>query len=296
MIEAPYPDPIFFEKEKEKKSEYGTWLRKQGRAGSTVVAYICFLKNIPKNVDAYFGNEDLINRTSKISAYRSYLKFLKSNTDILSRSDLLDLLDQFKPKTKRGKNNSNKRVAVPQNEWKEVTRKAPNKVAKMAMWLGFRFGLRRGEIIHLRVEDIKFENQLIQVQEHSKNNNQMSWFPKYNRERSIYFNDRFAQVLNRWINEVRPKDLNHPYLLWMPHGSRKGQNVLSRALNSWIRKTGITPHQLRYSYATHLYNVTKDIKLVSDQLGHENVSTTSDYLQFDKKTIKKKAQEALKRF
>ena len=47
-------------------------------------------------------------------------------------------------------------------------------------------------------------------------------------------------------------------------------------------------HVLRYSFATHWYNESKDIKLISDLLGHSDVATTSNYLALGKsKTMEK---------
>ncbi|PWI46904.1 hypothetical protein CEE45_14540 [Candidatus Heimdallarchaeota archaeon B3_Heim] len=42
-------------------------------------------------------------------------------------------------------------------------------------------------------------------------------------------------------------------------------------------------HIMRYSFATHYYNESKDVKLVGDLLGHSNVATTSDYLRLGQK-------------
>jgi len=39
----------------------------------------------------------------------------------------------------------------------------------------------------------------------------------------------------------------------------------------------LTPHMLRHTYCTRLYNVTKDLLFVKDQAGHSNVATTAIY-------------------
>lgn len=67
----------------------------------------------------------------------------------------------------------------------------------------------------------------------------------------------------------------------------------------WCREVGerlqtsksFHPHVLRYSFATHYYEVSKDVKLVSDLLGHANVSTTSEYLQLGHKETMNKARQ-----
>ena len=39
----------------------------------------------------------------------------------------------------------------------------------------------------------------------------------------------------------------------------------------------ITPHKLRSTYGTNLYNATKDIYIVADVLGHRDVNTTKKH-------------------
>ncbi|MHA2096668.1 MAG: tyrosine-type recombinase/integrase, partial [Candidatus Hodarchaeales archaeon] len=95
----------------------------------------------------------------------------------------------------------------------------------------------------------------------------------------------------RWIEEIRPKDLPHSYLLWTQRGPRKNQLVQPRAFQRWCNKAEIHPHVLRYSFATHYYNESKDVKLISELLGHSNVSTTSEYLQLGQKETMTKARK-----
>lgn len=285
MTNPPQPNPELFE-------EFKEWLFLQGRSDGTATVYLSSLRNIPEDMETYFSNQSLANRKGKIAAYRSYLKFLKKKK-LMNRSDLFDALDTFKDKTIRGKENNIKRVSIPKSKWRETTRLAPNQVTKMGIFLGFRFGLRRSEITHLRIEDIDFSNQEIVIREHKERKGQDVWFPKYNKHRTLFFSEDHSKVLKKWVEEVRPKNLTHPYLLWTPNGPRKGQPVLEETFYYWVKKTGIKPHDLRYSFAIHWYDLTKDVKLVSDLLGHENVATTSLYLQLGKAETKEKARKWL---
>lgn len=278
-----YPKPQFFD-------EYTQWLQTQGRASNTIRQYIYRLKNIPDDVEAYFANPNLIGKKLKFAAYRSYLKFLTKKKKLMSKEDLLDALDTFKAPAKRGNNHSDRKWSVPKAKWATHIRQTPNRVGKMGVWLGFHFGLRLSEILHLRVQDINFKDQLILVRPHRKETGQEAWYPKYYRERQIPFTKDHEDTLKRWINEIRPKDLPHPYLLWTTRGPRKYQLVSWRTFQNWCKKAGVRPHVLRYSFATHWYEKSKDIKLISELLGHANVSTTSEYLQLGKKETMSKAR------
>ena len=167
----------------------------------------------------------------------------------------------------------------------------------MGIWIGFHFGLRLGEILHLRIEDIDFRRKNILIRSHRQTNNQESWKPKYNKDRTLPFTTEQTKTFKKWINEIRRKDLPHSYLLWNVRGKRKKERVLSKCFGDWCAITGreldsrkFKPHIMRYSFATHYYIQSKDIKLVSDLLGHSNVSTTSDYLRLDQKETMDKAR------
>ena len=51
----------------------------------------------------------------------------------------------------------------------------------------------------------------------------------------------------------------------------------------------ITPHKLRSTYGTTLYQETGDIYLVADVLGHKNVNTTRKHYAAMKEDNKRKA-------
>ena len=65
--------------------------------------------------------------------------------------------------------------------------------------------------------------------------------------------------------------------------SLQRRRITQRAIQNLVKKyaavaaplkTRISPHKLRSTYATNLYNETGDIYLVADVLGHSDVNTT----------------------
>lgn len=59
--------------------------------------------------------------------------------------------------------------------------------------------------------------------------------------------------------------------------------TVSSGLNTFFKRHGIdaTAHQLRHRYATTAYQLTKDIRLVQELLGHASPTTTAVYAAFD---------------
>lgn len=76
---------------------------------------------------------------------------------------------------------------------------------------------------------------------------------------------------------------------WLP-------NTFSAALNAAARKAGIphlTPHALRHSFASIVYDQTEDLKLVQELLGHSTLAVTADIYTHMFETRKRRAAELI---
>lgn len=77
-------------------------------------------------------------------------------------------------------------------------------------------------------------------------------------------------------------------------GRKKGKRILTDTVRDIITKYSyavpdkhITPHKLRASFATNLYNQTGDIRLVQEAMNHAKIATTELYIQSDGRNRKK---------
>ncbi|MFQ5981041.1 MAG: site-specific integrase [Candidatus Heimdallarchaeota archaeon] len=278
------------------QEDFNIWWQLQNYSSVSLYNFNHFLRQLNRlasltdieAVKKVMANQDLRNRVNLVGSYRSYARFMKAERKI-TREELAYILDHIKKGRYRGNNSTEReKWAVPKEFWNDLVNKTHHKVAAMAMWLGFNFGLRRSEIMHLRVKDIDFENEIIWIRSHkaNKRTNQVAWRPKHLRSREIPFSYEQKKVLEQWLN-IRP-ELDHPYLLWI---SWANQNTRLKAdiLNRWFKKIKyqgkhLTPHILRYSFASHYYfKVGMKLKTLALMIGHANVAVTSDYLQIDKK-------------
>jgi integrase len=262
--------------------QYDKWLIRKTASDNTRRVYIQTLKLIAKqpNLKDYLTDENTEGKIQKIFAYRSWLKFCREELDLINRVELEDLKELFEIPKRRGTNAEHK-TAYPMSEWQTIMGKGVNKNARMGMWIGFNFGLRLGEIVNLEVSDIDFNKQEILIRAKS------NWSPKYNRSRQLHFNNQHAEVFKSWIDYRNSQGLTHDYLLFTV---RNKQQITRRNFQRYMQKAGISAHELRYSFATHFYQKTKDLALISDLLGHANLVTTSGYLRIGKENIRNKAR------
>ena len=265
-------------------------LRLQNLAERTIRGYLYELQKLPKSKRLFkqYLSKHRDNRML-VFAYRKYLQYQRDN-DLITSEELEVQLRTFKPPKRRGTNQNGKWYL--REQWEGLIENAPHRSAKMGIWIGLQFGLRVGEIINLRVQDIDLDNNYVHI--HVRKN----WHPKHYRNRSIPITPTQKETLVRWITE-RPQ-LDHPYIIYT---SRNNQ-VTERSFQRWCyqakpeskkgAKDHLKPHDLRRSFAKVLYyDSKKDLKLVQILLGHSNIGTTSRYLGLDTEEVAEKFSQAM---
>lgn len=154
-------------------------------------------------------------------------------------------------------------------------------------------GLRRGELLALRWEDIDREKKLIRVERavYFAGNTPQIKEPKTEAgKRSVVLLDALRdalpehgegyifggekpltkiQVRKRWLNWCRAAGLATGTTT-----QKKGKN--GRAYESTTWEADITPHQLRHAFATILFDAGIDVKDAQEILGHASIQVTRD--------------------
>ncbi len=133
-------------------------------------------------------------------------------------------------------------------------------------------GVRVSECVGLDVEDVDFKNNGIKVTRKGGN------------EMVVYFGPEVEKALKKYL-EVRenivPVEGHEHALFYSTQRKRIGVQAVENLVKKYSKQVTttkkITPHKLRSTYGTALYQETGDIYLVADVLGHKDVNTTKKH-------------------
>ena len=145
-------------------------------------------------------------------------------------------------------------------------------------------GIRVSECVGLNLNDVDFKNGGIRI------------IRKGGYEAVVYFGEEVEDALLDYWDERTHKTAaaGHEDALFL---SMQNKRMSVRSVENMVEKYAriaaplkkITPHKLRSTYGTMLYQETGDIYLVADTLGHKNVDTTRKHYAAMNENKKRKA-------
>lgn len=150
-------------------------------------------------------------------------------------------------------------------------------------------GIRVSECVGIDINDVDFNNSRIKVRR------------KGGYEDVVYFGDEVLKTLTDYYEErkrIIPVSGNEDAFFLSMQNKRIGVRAVEILVKKYaslvtnVKK--ITPHKLRSTFGTNLYQETGDIYLVADVLGHKDVNTTRKHYAAMKDEHKRKAAKAVK--
>jgi len=127
-------------------------------------------------------------------------------------------------------------------------------------------GLRRSELINLKVEDIDSKRGLIKIRG-----------GKGKKDRHTLLSDKLISMLREYYRIYKPRE----WLFEGQNGKKYSPTSVAKVLKKVVKKSGIqkhvTPHTLRHSFATHLLEQGTNLRYIQEILGHEDPKTTQIY-------------------
>lgn len=134
-------------------------------------------------------------------------------------------------------------------------------------------GLRVGELTRLDWHDVDQEARTLRV------------VGKGGKERMVPFGEPAARALELWFEvweslRGAAADTEEPIFLNYRGGrlsARSVRRILDRYVEEAALATGVHPHTLRHTFATHLLEGGADLRTIQELLGHSSLSTTQRY-------------------
>ena len=130
-------------------------------------------------------------------------------------------------------------------------------------------GLRRDELINLKVSDIDFSSGQLKV------------LGKRNKERIIPIAGELIYVLNQYLNERNALSSSSPYLFLTAKRQKLYPSLVYDCVKNYLSKVTTmekrSPHVLRHTFATHLLNEGANLQSIKELLGHASLATTQVY-------------------
>jgi site-specific recombinase XerD len=142
--------------------------------------------------------------------------------------------------------------------------------------LAYSSGLRAEELVDLDVASIDFDAEQVRVE------------GKGGKTRFVPAGEHALRSLSVYLERARPALASadpEPALFLSKSGRRLSTSDVRRRLRVWARhasaQTGVHPHALRHSFATHLLEGGADLRAIQEMLGHASISTTQVYTRVE---------------
>ncbi len=217
-----------------------------------------------------------INR--KISSLNTYCKFLLKIGEL-----------EVNPLAKHRALKMQKKVQVPFSET-EINTVLDNLIFdssfegfrdKLILVLFYSTGIRRIELINLKLSNVNFHNKTLKV------------LGKRNKERIVPLLDFTLQTMREYLafREDLLKIVDKEHLFLTKKGVKIYETLVYRIINNYFSKASSkvkkSPHILRHSFATHLLNQGADLNAVKELLGHSSLAATQVYTHNSISELKK---------
>ena len=239
--------------------------------------YLHFLRNHKINGKVYSNSDTTIKR--KLSALRSYFTYLFEMEYISSNQVSRVSLPKLREK-EIIRMNSEETVnfintvdnGIPSSKQQIAYHKKQTTRDMAIVYLLLSTGMRVSELVGLDLNDIDLKRCSVHI------------IRKGGREATVWFSDEAKEYLVDYIEErkkIKTADPEEKALFLSSRRKRISVGAVEVLIKKYARQSvpskHITPHKMRSTFGTALYEKTGDIYLVADSLGHSDISTTKKH-------------------
>lgn len=225
-------------------------------------------------------NDNASTRSRKISALRSFYKYLHQEIEIIDNN--------ITEKLRNPKIQKRQPVYLTLSETEHlldtINEEKNEFLRNRDIAIVFAFlttGMRLSELVSVNLKDIKDDHFTI--------------IGKGNKERTIYLTKNCIDLIDNYImiRKNYLKDIKIDALFISTRKKRISNRAVQSTVDKYLKKAGFdtrvySTHKLRHTAATLMYKYGNvDIRALKDVLGHESVSTTQIYTHLDNEDLKR---------
>jgi integrase/recombinase XerD len=261
--------------------QYRKYLSSKRYAESTIKTYSEALRvffrfyhdkpidEIDNNDLIHFNNEYILkNRYSQCYQNQVVNAIKLFYRKIQQRKLEIDLIER--PRTEKKLPN-----VLSKEEVKSILEALDNIKHKTMLCLIYACGLRRSELINLKINDIDSKRGVLIIRQ-----------SKGKKDRIVPLSEKIIVLLREYYQIYKPE-------IYLFEGQQVGSSYSEKSLESVIKKAKqvakinkpVTLHWLRHSYATHLLECGTDLRYIQELMGHKSSRTTEIYTHVSTKSL-----------
>lgn len=240
-------------------------------ATNTVRTYV---KSFEAFINHYKNHDLLALNEQDIRAYLQILVQEKKSNSYINQAInsikfyyevVLDMPNRFYAIERPRKERKLPKV-LSKEEVNDMIKSCQNLKHKCIISLLYSAGLRRNELLSLKIDDIDSDRMLIHVKA-----------AKGNTDRYTLLSKTLLKDLRQYYKEYKPVNFLFEGPYNRPYSPASVLKIVKKAAAASSIKKNVTPHMLRHSFATHLLENGTDLRYIQALLGHRSSKTTEIY-------------------
>jgi site-specific recombinase XerD len=269
---------------------YVEFLKRRRYSANTIKTYVSFIEQFQQFIDPLELKDSKIDKVISFMNHLILKKKVASSTQnqainaLKSYFQNIEGWDNFSFQIERPRKERRLPKILSENEILRMIQVTDNLKHKLIIGILYSAGLRKGELLALRKEDILIDKNLIFVRS-----------GKGKKDRTTILSENLKKLLAVYLSHFRPKYFLIENQSRRKYSSSSIDKVIKKAAKLAGIERNITSHMLRHSFATHLLEQGLDLRYIQQLLGHGSSKTTELYTFVSNKALSQ-IQSPLDRF
>ena len=261
-------------------NRFKRWLQQKRLSDNTVNTYV--------EVTAFFLRYGILKKTNnyskKLIEQFNYDFIFKASKSVSYQNQCINGIKKFllfkgievsSLNIERPKKEKQLPAVLTIDEIKAVFNNLTNLKHKTLLSLLYSGGLRIGEALNLKINDIDSKRMVIHIKQ-----------AKGKKDRYTLLSHSFLKLLREYYLAYKPKVFLFEGQNGNKYSNASAQAVLKKSLKNTKITKKVTLHTLRHTFATHLLENGTDIRYIQELLGHSSPKTTMIYTHVTQTSLK----------